>query len=776
MPHTVIRLPLLLALACGSSTPADDSGVDATTDARDAGDAQGDAQSDGNSDTRDTGPGAVSWEARGCDFTLAYTPAASVASVQVVGEFVDAPLELEDGDGDGTFEIVLSPSARLRGGELHAYKIVVDGESVLDPNETHRRFHEGCIHSAFRMPACDTPEIVASEVVTRWDDRSMQTRLTIHTAADGAPPRDIVFTIDGVELPESATVLDSTTGSYDVTSTDLTPGRHVLGARVTDESDRVAEPVDLPFWIEDQSFEWQDATVYSIVVDRFANGDRSSDSPVGAPVERPADFHGGDLEGVAEVMRSGYFEELGINVIALSPLHLQAMGHSEELGSSRRVAAYHGEWPSRAREIEPRFGGEAALRDLIDEAHARGIRVIFHLANGHVHEQHEYYLDHPEWFRMGCICDFDAGCGVDRRLDCQFASYLPDIDWRQSAAEQQIIDDAVYWVEEFGVDGFRLDAIEHTESNAVFNLRARLARRFEQGDERIFLFGETDVGAAEEGDLGCGVTYPNGFAWIDSYVGDNALDGQLDVPTHRALRDGLTRDQLTYTSVEAFVRDAETGFSPEALHIRYLGGHDSNRVASRAAFDPAADCAWVGPSCVTLATTPSDAGTYARLRRAYTILYTLPGIPLLYYGDELAIPGGQVPDNRRDMVWSGELASVAMGETTTSTLQDGLRNHLQALGQARRESVALRRGNRVPLSVTDDLYVYGYEHDDRGQLALVAVNRGGDVNDVAVDLTTDQVGDITSFETVAGVGTASLDATRLTLTLAAGDAAVFLGR
>ena len=163
-------------------------------------------------------------------------------------------------------------------------------------------------------------------------------RLQILTASDGAAPTSVSVTLDEVPVPALDGMLDVAAGAYDVALADLAPGRHVLSVRVTDAMDREAEPVDLPFWIEEEPFEWRDALMYMLVVDRFANGDRSIDAPVGAPVEYPADFHGGDLWGALEVMQSGYFDDLGVNVIWLSPINQQAEGHFEGRDGPRRFA------------------------------------------------------------------------------------------------------------------------------------------------------------------------------------------------------------------------------------------------------------------------------------------------------------------------------------------------------------------------------------------------------------------------------------------------------
>ncbi len=786
MTQRVATLAIFVcATACaGPPAPAPDAGADASISPDGAPTSVDDAGTTDAGNTMTVDGGTVQWGVRGCDYTLRYAPSVGVSDVQVAGEFTgwaDAPQPLRDDDGDGVYTLTLSPNARLSPGELYAYKLIVDGTYILDPNATYRKYDGDCVNSALRMPACTlAPEIQAGALTSTYDASagtgSATTRITILTAMDGSAPTTIDMQLDGAPLPDGAAILDPSAGAYDIALDGLPLGRHELSIRVTDAAGRDALPVDLPFWTEEQPFEWRDTTMYMIVLDRFANGDTSIDHPEGGALEYPADYHGGDLQGALQVMQSGYFERLGVNVIWLSPVNQQATGAWPGT-DGHDYSSYHGYWPARGRTVEPRFGGDAALKAFVQEAHRRGIRVLIDLINNQVHQQHEYYVAHPEWFRTGCLCG-TPGCGwSERPLDCLFASYLPDINWRNHDTEVQFISDAVNWLDAFDIDGFRIDAVKHVETNAVFNLRAAVHQRFEQGGARVFMVGETAVGEFDSIDYGCGETYSNGYDWIDAYVGEHALDGQFDFPTHHRLEGGLSADSMSYVDVETVVNDYMTRYEPEGLYVRFLGTQDTNRLASRAAYDPAQGCRWPdGGGCSSLPGLPTDPAVFGRLMRAFTLEYTLPGIPFLYYGDEIATPGGNDPDNRRNMVWTGALSSLAMGDTAVDAQQEALRSHLQALGTARQQSIALRRGRREPLVVTDTLYVYAYVHDDPGALAVVAVNRGGDVSDMVLSgLTSTSIGSVTAFDAAAGDGTLTLSGSDLHLTVPAGGAAVFLG-
>lgn len=707
------------------------------------------------------------WPVRGCTVTLRYDEPAQ--GVQVAGQFTgwaDDPIAMQR-DADG-FALTLGPDDGLLPGRRYAYKIIVDGQWRIDPGARLRQYDGDCVNSGLMAPACDAgPQIVADPVAAA-PDGSGQATFVIPKAIDGAPLAEVEARLDGQPV---AFTLDAPVGAFTIEFDGLRPGRHVLAVRAVDAMDRPAEPVDLVFWVQDAPFDYRDGALYLLFIDRFANGDRAIDDPVGAPVTYPADWHGGDLWGALAVLESGYFERVGVNAIWLSPANLQVGGHfGERGGGDRRIAAYHGYWPIRARAIDPRFGGEEALHAFVQAAHARGIRVLLDLINNQVHAQHEYIEDNPEWFRTACVCGQDPGCGwSERPLDCLFAPYLPDINWREPGAEAQFISDALWWIETFGVDGFRVDAVKHVETTSIFNLRAAIADRFEQGGTPVVMLGETAVGSNDSFNDGCGEIYPTGYDWISAYTGPNALNGQFDFPTHHGIQWGVLTGNAGYDQIEGAVAEYQRRYDRDALHVQFLGSHDSARMASRAALDPAVNCRFDDePGCGQLAQPINDGGVFDRLKRAFTLLYTLPGIPLLYYGDDIALPGGNDPDSRRDMWWDGDLAEVAMTDQRPGAQQIALRGWIEALARARAAHPALTRGQRLPLLVEPDLYVYARQLGD--DVALVVLNRGGAVQDRRVNL-----GALAgaAFAPVAGDGQARVDGNSVLISVGAGQSAIF---
>lgn len=720
----------------------------------------------------------AAFESRDCTLTVRWEGGGS--DVWLAGELTgweDAPLPLTN--KGGAHELTLSPGGGVVGGELYAYKIIADGHWHIDPNSPYRKIVGGEMNSALMLPACSAgPELASGPTEVRGAE--MRVRVTARAASDGARVERLEARFNGGAVPSASYAVDAASGAVDFTFGALPKGKHTLSLRAVDADGRESLPIDLPFWVEDEPFDYRDGVLYMMLLDRFANGSKANDRPVGSAVHYDADWHGGDLQGALEVLKSGYFEALGVRTIWLSPLNAQT-DKWERGDQGQFFSAYHGYWPIKAREVEPRFGGDAALRAFVKEAHARGIRVLLDLINNQVHEDHEYVKANPSWFRTACTCGTE-GCGwSERPFDCLFQPYLPDIDWTHPGAEAQFIADAVHWISAFDLDGFRVDAVKHVEANSIYNMRAELSRRFEQGGARIFMVGETAVGEHDAYAF-FGEHFPDGYAWIDAYTGPNALDGQFDFPTRHNMADGLVNGDKPLDEIEAEIQKAEARYRPGHRHVRFLNGHDNPRIASVAAKDPKLGCVWAS-GCRDEQLPPlaySDPEVYARLKRALTVLYTMPGVPFLYQGDEVAFGGGADPDMRRDMLFGGGLEAVEMARPdrprpSLTAAQLDLRAWAQKLGEARTTSRALRRGERSVLLAERDLWLYAYESGPK-EIAVVAINRGEAVSARSIPAPSINLGAVAGWSRALGTGQLSSAGGAVTVSLGAGEAALFVAK
>jgi glycosidase len=469
-----------------------------------------------------------------------------------------------------------------------------------------------------------------------------------------------------------------------------------------------AEPLLVPFWVEATPFDWRDALIYMVMTDRFRDGDPTN-NPAPSPGADPgAEFKGGDLRGVTAAIEDGTFEAMGVRALWLSPFIANTTRVEYEHGHG--VTAFHGYWPIKPRAVDPRLGTEADLDALVAAAHKRGIRVLMDFVINHVHEQHEYYAAHPDWFRTGCECG-TAGCDwTVRRLDCSFHSYMPDVNWQNRAAGEQMIEDALWWMERFDLDGMRVDAVKHVEDLAVTNLSTRIHERFEQAGTEYYLLGETAMGWAGD-DIQANLPE---YATISRYIGPFALSGQFDFVLYHATATRVFADEARgMLHLDYWTRASLDHYPADAVMSTYVGSHDTERLVSLADLGSGSSLVHHKWASQGLPAMPATDLPYERAAFALQWLLTTPGAPLLYYGDEYGEHGGADPDNRH--MWSPPSARTAR--------QRAMYDKIARAGTVRQSLAPLRRGAYVSLTSTED--VLSFARVTPTESAIVVANRAG---------------------------------------------------
>ncbi|MFW5740144.1 MAG: alpha-amylase family glycosyl hydrolase [Myxococcota bacterium] len=448
--------------------------------------------------------------------------------------------------------------------------------------------------------------------------------------------------------------------------------------------------------------DWQDAVLYFVFVDRFVDGDPSNNASSG--VEAPADWQGGDWAGLKTKIEEGYFTDLGVNALWISaPMdNTSAVGAGIDPGDTHQYSAYHGYWPSVLDETEEHFGTMAELQDLVDTAHANGIRVIVDYVMNHVHADSPVYAEHPDWFHHPpCLC---TSCGWGK--DCWFTDYLPAFDFNNADARAFSVDNALWWIEQTGIDGFRLDAVKHIEDQWLLDLRQRVTDEIEPVTQQHFYM----VGETFDGDRNV----------IKHYVGPSMLDGQFAFPLRAKIIEAMLLRTAGLGTLEADLGTYETFYGPGAIMSTFVGNHDVPRPIHFAQDVPLWSDAWAGGKDMNWNNTPglpSELSAFERLANAFTLMFTIKGIPLIYYGDEIGMAGAGDPDNRRAMQWSGH----SQGQTF-------LKEHIAKLAEVRAAHPALRRGQRSTVAVTDDTFAYKME--TTGDTVYVVINRSDFTQDV----------------------------------------------
>lgn len=605
--------------------------------------------------------------------------------------------------GEGWFFIELS----LPPGE-YGYRILEGGKARLDrynPLTTFRVGPGGGDEevSLAISPDCSTPEVLLDAVEVEGDTATVRASFF---ATPGGSPLDP----DGinVSLWNGGSValagVDAERGAFTLNVSGLARGKHTFVVTASDTDGRASAPVRAVAWVEPASPSWEEGILYQIVTDRF-RGDGGS--PLATPAT-PGSRAGGTLDGIRAEIEKGTFEALGVSALWISPVYTNPAEY--RVGSGGRLyEGYHQYWPAEPRGVEGRIGGEEALRALIDAAHRRGLKVLFDLVPNHVYESNERYLQHRDhgWFNNGpdaCVCGTeDCGWGEHIR-SCWFADYLPDVRWENPDVMRMGVEDALWWMDTFDADGVRIDAVPMMPRAATRRitgaLRAHAAPR-----HALFSIGEVYTGP------GAGA-----IESIRYFLGPHALDGAFDFPLMWAIRDAIATGRGGFDDVERILSRTSASLAGSGAVLgRMINNHDVARFISEATGGAGND-PWLAPPAQ-----PDAADPYQRTRMALGLVLTLPGMPVLYYGDEVALAGAGDPDNRRVMP---DLEAISEGQRSVLALA-------RRLGPLRRCSAALRKGDRKLLAVADDIYAFRRDAGD-GSPAVALFSTAGEPTEIPI--------------------------------------------
>lgn len=418
--------------------------------------------------------------------------------------------------------------------------------------------------------------------------------------------------------------------------------------------------------------------MYLIMTDRFADGDPANDG-VGYDRAKPRGWHGGDLRGIAQHL--DYLQNLGVTTVWITPVY---QNHEAE--------SYHGYGATDMYAVDEHFGSLADLKALAAALHRRGMKLVLDTVPNHVGPAHVWVKDPPEpdWFHgtkehhriaqgdFEPLTDPHAPWRTQRDVtEGWFADILPDLNQKNPAVARYLTQNAIWWIEEAGLDGLRLDTFPY------------VSREFWHGyhDQIHALYPHlTTVGEIFNKDA----TITSAFAGGVTRNGvDTGLDTPFDFPSYFALRDVFLHDAPMSHLAAVWRLDALYP-RPERL-VPFLGNHDTTRFMS----EPGA--------------------TPAKLRLAFTVLLTMRGMPQIYAGDEIAMRGEADPDNRRDFPGgfavdlntrtSARQPNAFAAGSRTST-QEEMHHWVKGLLDLRRSHSALQTGDEQVLWAHKDLLVY----------------------------------------------------------------------
>ncbi len=605
--------------------------------------------------------------------------------------------------GDGSFYLDLDLSTIPMG--HHGYKFhTAQDQWLLDAQNPLAIWVDGTENSKLIVPDCTRPELHLGDYQIGADGTTLTLTVTVSDSPESAGiiPSSAQVIVNLLPLPNPS--YDPATGTFDVALHNLLPGSKVTLRFDIANNNGPATPLIVPIWLDLVPWQWQDAAIYFTFTDRFANGNPANDDPANcAATDSLTNWQGGDFAGITSRIEAGYFDALGINVIWLSPVIDNPNGCMSGTLDGVSYTAYHGYFPLDLTTTEDHFGSMQDLKTLIDTAHAHGIRVLIDLVANHLHDDNLLYSQHQTdgWFHDFYPCDPNW----DKPIECWFMPYLPDLDYTNDAVVSMAMENALFWIVETGIDGFRVDALKHMVHNFIRTLRYQVETHIVTEAVPFYMVGETFMG---EWGGGTGIAE----TVIKEYVNDWELNGQFDFPLYWKLVKATARDEGDFVEFAEFLQAALPFWGQDAIMVSFLGNHDVPRFLSHAA-GQIGDLWGNGSKLQGLTDPPKLPQTkepFARLRLAQGILFTLPEVPMIYYGDEAGLPGAGDPDNRRNMPF----------ENLSQNQQETL-DFVRQVATLRQAQKALRRGSFDVLSVTPETLVFRRQSGE--EELIVAANR-----------------------------------------------------
>lgn len=677
-----------------------------------------------------------------CPAEVVFREAQDATSVAVAGEFNEwditaTPMELRGGAWRAAVE--LAPGH-------YGFKFVIDGSYEGEPPPfVYTKWVGDNLNRNLVIADCSRPRLEVE---------------ALNVSPTGLVTGVLLFQegIDGEGLDE--TTLDLRLGSEvveaEVVGKEIRinhqlpeEGKYSLRARVRDTAGKMTQqnPLWIPLWYEAEEFHWFDAIMYLIFTDRFRQAGEQPFTPI-AGVERIANYKGGNFQGITATLNEGYFEELGVNLLWLNPVNENTNLAQPGSFDDNMYTGYHGYWTVDPLKAEARFGGDEALHEMIATAHSRGIRVMFDLVLNQVHEDHIYCSEQPSWCQITCTCG-DFGCGWDERtLDCQFAPYLPNLNYRNHELVERVVDDVMAFLAKYDIDAVRIDAAKHMEHVIMRTIRLRLNELEEKGAAPFYVVGETFTGE-------------DGHGEIMRFVADWELHGQFDFPLLYPIR-RVFGQNASFSELETGLVRSEAAYGETIpWHSPFVGNHDILRFTTymvgngEGGFGNTPDLVANGP-----ANSIDQQWIIDRVLMAHAFLLTIPGIPLIYYGDEIGLAGDGDPDNRRMMQWEWNANQRAILEG------------IQELGQIRRSQRALSQGSRQELWIGDNYYAYARDAGSDGRV-LVVMNKEEGERSEQIILPENWPDNATFVDQVSGA-TISASGGEITVTLGAWKYGIFV--
>lgn len=469
-------------------------------------------------------------------------------------------------------------------------------------------------------------------------------------------------------------------------------------------------------------FVWENANLYFLLTDRFNNGDPSNDVQFNRTktTGKLRGFEGGDIKGVTQKIEEGYFTDLGVNAIWMTPIVEQIHGGTDE--GTGVTYGFHGYWTKDWTAIDPNYGTEEDLKQLVEVAHKKGIRVLLDAVINHTGPVTDEDPVWPsDWVRTSPQCTYDT---YENTISCTLVKNLPDIKtesnetvalppqlvekWKEEGRYEKEVQELdtffkrtgypraprfyiMKWltdyIREFGIDGYRVDTVKHTEEYVWQEFKKECDQAFASyktthpkkvlDDNDFYLVGEV---------YGYGISSGPFYDFGDKKVNyfDQAFNSLINFEFKWNAKQKTIAE--TYKRYDAILHTELKDYSV----LNYLSSHDDGQP-----FDP----------------------NRTKTLEAGTLLLLAPGASQIYYGDESARPlivaGAEGDANLRSFMNWEALETDSMAQKTWA--------HYKKLGRFRANHPAVGAGKHQEISETPYVFSRSYTSEDYTDKVVIAL-------------------------------------------------------
>ncbi|MFN8258647.1 MAG: alpha-amylase family glycosyl hydrolase [Bacteroidales bacterium] len=430
----------------------------------------------------------------------------------------------------------------------------------------------------------------------------------------------------------------------------------------------------------------QQDILYFIITDRFYG---EPDKTVKTDLNNPKAFHGGNFEGI--VSKIPYLKKLGITALWITPVYLQVPEDNNGL------YGYHGYWTLDFNAVDPclyvdkskyQAGSKLYLKDLVTILHKNGIKLVLDMVVNHTGYRHPALTDkeNPTPIRSDWFNSFYIGVENDE-IQGQLAG-LPDMDLDKSEVSDYHIQTILSWIKETGIDAIRMDTAKHVEKIFWNDFKTHVKGKYPD----VSLLGEVLLFTIEE---------------VSKYQQHFAFDSLFDFPLQRAIENVFAYNDTLETFVSPFskgtgILEKDNAYTNHNRLVTLLDNHDLS--------------ARFYTTVLRAFGQNREAATRVYML-SLSFLFTIRGIPQIYYGNEMGMEGGADPDNRRDFEWH----RLDKNYEIIPDFRDEklIYDHTRQLIKIRKENDALTTGSFICLYVDYFLLVYLRHHNENVVITVI---------------------------------------------------------